>query len=1629
MPARSNRPQNRRQTAANRPSLRQRIWRLLGAGSVDQADVKRGRLLLESLEKRQLMAGDIELLFTDGVSDNAIDSTAASVSQSQSSTGETGLDFGSPAEGEAAPDLVQFARDLAANGVDFFGSSSCPACTAQRDLFSDGRDDLPFIEVTNPDGTFNSVAAANNITQVPTWDFPNGTRLTGVQTLQALSDASGVPIPTSDTPTISPIGNLTVRTGSPLHVPIDAYDPGDGPLTTTVTVGDPSLLTATVLTGNRSLRLDLEDYGDLVFELFEQRAPRASGRVADLAEAGFYDGIIFHRVVDDFVIQAGDPTGTGTSGSDLGNFDDEFHPDLQHNTEGVLSFAKSADDTNNSQFFVTEVPTRFLDFNHSIFGQLVEGFDVREAISETAVNNSSSNRPINDVTIASASVFNDTENSVVMLRPVGNATGTTTVTFTVTDPDGNAFSETVTVTVAADNANGQPFLNDIAPLAPFNAGETATLQLSSIDVEGDAVTYFASTSNSNVSATVNPTTGLVSVTPAAGFTGVVDVNVGVRPGPGVVGNGQNDSDLQRVAFTFNATSITAPTSVDLLASSDTGVSDTDNITNAATLSFLVAGVANGQTVEIVDTVSGSVIGTGSATGQTLTITTNNLAALGDGTFTLAARSIDDGNVSDLSPAITVVFTNDLPDSVIDTAPRTGNVGRLYLADLISPQEGNGLVYSLVASPSGATINSATGEINWTPTSGQLGSNTFSLTLTDLAGNTRTESFDVVVAGQPLAEIQLELTDLQGNPISSVGVGQEFLLNFIGVDARALTQPGIFAAYADILFDSDLIRPVPGSSIDFDDDFTVVPKGTFSTGLIDELGAVSNRSVATNVRESLIATVRFEAIASGTVNIISEPADDSNSETLLFGLDNRVSADSVAYGTATLVVGQNFTVGADTATVLEDSGSTAIDVLANDTITTGGGQLSVISVNQPSTGGTVSLAGGAVNFTPAPNFFGTTQFTYIASDSGGAQQTGTVTVTVTPVNDPPTGNPDTLTVNQDSNANTLDVLANDSIAPDAGETLSITAVGTATAGGTVSIGTGGTNIVYTPASGFVGTDTFTYTLSDGTLTTQVTATVTVVTADDPPLAVDDAFTVTEDAAQAAFDILANDSSDVDNEAFTLTSVGSGTQGGSASISADGTQLLYTPAANFNGTEEFSYTIQDTGGGTAVATVTFTVTAVNDPPPATDISFPTSRGAGEQIVVQLSDLNNVDVGETLTISAFDASTTAGGTVRQDTASGRLFYTPPAPEFVGSDSFTYTVADGSGLTATATVSIQVSDFATRTISYRLGGGLNGDQTSAVRIVGTNALGAAVDVAATANGDRLEFPDLLPGEYAIEVPAIPFLQGGEAPQSIAVSSLPDDGDTTIESRLGRLRPEFISVRDFLRSTPRQSILVAVSPGQTGIMTRPTAAVDTIQQPVVQLNEAGNNLTISGTRTNTTGTNTTTENVQASVTTAGNSNVQLRGEVAGLRLYKISVEDAAVAFTTQSANTATQSSSTTPVAAPVATQTELSFDNSAEGESVASAAVVQADVFSPILSRSASSFASSSSSSSMLAADRVLDSLSTIDNDVAGQADLASSPNDVAMESVASELSIRSTTEDSLAQPRTLSETNIDALLGGQSE
>jgi cyclophilin family peptidyl-prolyl cis-trans isomerase len=121
--------------------------------------------------------------------------------------------------------------------------------------------------------------------------------------------------------------------------------------------------------------------GIIVLDLFAAQTPRTVNNFVSLARDGYYDGVTFHRVIKDFMVQSGDPTGTGRGGPGY-TFKDEFDPKLKHDKPGVLSMANAGPGTNGSQFFITHVPTPWLDGKHSVFGQVTTGQDVVNKIEQ-----------------------------------------------------------------------------------------------------------------------------------------------------------------------------------------------------------------------------------------------------------------------------------------------------------------------------------------------------------------------------------------------------------------------------------------------------------------------------------------------------------------------------------------------------------------------------------------------------------------------------------------------------------------------------------------------------------------------------------------------------------------------------------------------------------------------------------------------------------------------------------------------------------------------------------------------------------------------------------------------------------------------------------------------------------------------------------------------------------------------------------------------------------------------------------------------------------------------------------------------------------------------------------------------
>lgn len=145
--------------------------------------------------------------------------------------------------------------------------------------------------------------------------------------------------------------------------------------------------------------------GDIEIELFADKTPKTVRNFVLLAKAGYYNGIIFHRVIDRFMIQGGDPTGTGAGGTSIygDRFGDEIVPELKHDAPGILSMANAGPNTNGSQFFITLVPTPHLNGKHTVFGKVTKGMDIVQKIGKVETDHR--DRPVNNVTMEQVNII------------------------------------------------------------------------------------------------------------------------------------------------------------------------------------------------------------------------------------------------------------------------------------------------------------------------------------------------------------------------------------------------------------------------------------------------------------------------------------------------------------------------------------------------------------------------------------------------------------------------------------------------------------------------------------------------------------------------------------------------------------------------------------------------------------------------------------------------------------------------------------------------------------------------------------------------------------------------------------------------------------------------------------------------------------------------------------------------------------------------------------------------------------------------------------------------------------------------------------------------------------------------
>lgn len=603
----------------------------------------------------------------------------------------------------------------------------------------------------------------------------------------------------------------------------------------------------------------------------------------------------------------------------------------------------------------------------------------------------------------------------------------------------------------------------------------------------------------------------------------------------------------------------------------------------------------------------------------------------------------------LAPSNLPPLAQDDSFSINEDAALSGNV----LADNgngpDSDPEGHVLTVqaAVLTTAAGGTVSlTETGDFTYTPASDFNGNDSFTYTIFDSEGEQDTATVNITI-----------------NPVN---------------DAPVAADDSFVTNEDSILNGNVLVNNGGGVDSDIDGDILSVVSGIFATmqGGIIELqsdGSFSYTPTANfNGLDSFDYTIQdgHGGVDTGTVSITVNAVNDTP-----VAQDDSFSVNEDA------ILSRN---------VLADNGNGVDSDVENGNLTVAATTLITAA------GGTVVLlANGDFTYAPAENFNGTDSFTYSVSDPDGAQDTATVNITVTSVNDAPVAADDAFVTDEDVSlsGNVMDDNDGGTDSDVDGDQLVVqAAILITTAGGTVTLTETG-DFTYTPALNFNGADSFNYTLLDGQGGSDTgTVTINIAPVNDAPVAADDSFSVNEDGTLSGNVLADNGSgadSDVDGDTLSVVPAEIITAAGGSLLLLHSGDFVYSPAAGYSGPDSFEYTLQDGQGGQTVGTVAINVVALpNGNPIAQDDNFAATQGElliGNLLVDNGHGADSDPDNDPLTVAAGTFMTVAGG-IAILMADGTFTYSPPA-DFAGTDSFDYTLFDGQGGSDTGTAFFTVS------------------------------------------------------------------------------------------------------------------------------------------------------------------------------------------------------------------------------------------------------------------------------------------------------------------------------------------------------
>jgi hypothetical protein len=859
----------------------------------------------------------------------------------------------------------------------------------------------------------------------------------------------------------------------------------------------------------------------------------------------------------------------------------------------------------------------------------------------------------------------------ITYTPSFNWTGTETFSYYISDALNGSATGTIEVTVVPTNVN--PEATD--DTADMQQGQSTSIYalMNDSDADYDNLTISNVTTPAHGTATI-VSNSYIEYTPTSTYYGTDTFTY-------TVSDGNGGTDTATVTISING----APVAV------------TDTVTTPKNTSVTISPLVNDydpdeNTPLTINYVNYPMYGSITQDGNQITYTPS-FNWTGTETFTYyisdSAMGYATGTIE-----VTVTDINIDPVAVDDSVSiQQGQTTSISVLTNDSDINNDTLTVSAVTTPlhGTATITNNGSLIEYIPETTWYGTDTFTYTVSDGNGGTDTATVTININGTPVA------VDDTATTTFNTAVTINVLGNDTDPDNGTLSIYNVGTPqHGTVSIINNNVIYTPNNNYDGTDEFTY--------SISDTNGGVDYGNVSVTITNAQVPPVAVSDSATTLKNypVTFNPVTndyDLNADTIAL-----VSVSTPAHGTAT-ILNNNITYTPDTnwagtetltytitdghgnnsdgtitievtihtPTAVNDSATTdfnqpvTINVLANDSDSLNKTPLNIVSVSTCANG-TVSIVTNQVHFEPATDFSGVTTFTYTIENSDGDTATAQVTVTVEPANSNPIAVDDTADTQQ-GQSTVIAVLTNDSD-PD-NDALTVSTVSTP-AHGTATINNG--NVEYTPESTWYGTDSFTYTISDGNGGTD-TATVTI-SINGAPITVTDAETTTKNNS-VVISPLANDSDPDNNTPLSLNYVNQPAHG---SITQNGNQITYTPNFNWLGVDTFTYSMSDSMMGFATGTIEVTVTGSNTNPVAVDDSASVQQGQSTSISVLMND-SDADY-DMLTVSAVDTPAHGTATINNNSVD----YTPTST-YSGIDTFTYTISDGNGGTATATVTININ------------------------------------------------------------------------------------------------------------------------------------------------------------------------------------------------------------------------------------------------------------------------------------------------------------------------------------------------------